>query len=97
MVQLKLLRVFIHIQSCKEQQHCLKPENIHGWGVVEPSFFGCQGNWNSSTAFSRRGQAEKVELGVIRLVIFGIEIISMLPVFEFDFSLSKVYCEAEIC
>jgi hypothetical protein len=31
-----------------------------------------------------------------RLVIFGIEFVSLLPVFGFDFSLSLLYCEAEI-
>jgi hypothetical protein len=33
---------------------------------------------------------------ITRLVIFGIEIVSFLPVFGFDFSLSWIYCAAEI-
>jgi hypothetical protein len=33
---------------------------------------------------------------ITRLVIFGIEFVSMLPVIGFDFSLSLFYCEAEI-
>jgi hypothetical protein len=33
---------------------------------------------------------------ITRLVMFGIEFVSMLPVFGFDFSLSLFYCEAEI-
>jgi hypothetical protein len=33
---------------------------------------------------------------ITRLVIFGIEFLSMLPVIGFDFSLSLFYCEAEI-
>jgi hypothetical protein len=33
---------------------------------------------------------------ITRLVIFGIEFVSVLPVFGFDFSLPQIYCEAEI-
>jgi hypothetical protein len=33
---------------------------------------------------------------ITRLVIFGIEFVSMLSVIGFDFSLSLFYCEAEI-
>jgi hypothetical protein len=33
---------------------------------------------------------------ITRLVIFGIEVTSFLPVFGFDFSLSLLYCEAKI-
>jgi hypothetical protein len=33
---------------------------------------------------------------ITRLVIFGIEFASFLPVIGFDYSLSLVYCEAEI-
>jgi hypothetical protein len=33
---------------------------------------------------------------ITRLVIFGIDFVSMLPVFGIDFSLSLFYCEAEI-
>jgi hypothetical protein len=33
---------------------------------------------------------------ITRLVIFGIEFVSFLPVFGFDFSLSLFYCLAEI-
>jgi hypothetical protein len=32
---------------------------------------------------------------ITRLVMFGIEFVSMLPVIGFDFSLFLLYCEAE--